>query len=41
MHDVDPHFYATAVREMIYHENDLTNHRIMWLLIPYDFSQLR
>jgi len=33
MHDVEPQFYATVLREMIRHENDLTNHRIMWLLI--------
>ncbi len=33
MHDVEPHFYATVIREMIRHENDVTNHRIMWLLI--------
>jgi hypothetical protein len=33
MHDVDPQFYTTVIREMIRHENDLTNHRIMWLLI--------
>jgi hypothetical protein len=33
MHDVEPHLYATIIREMIRHENDVTNHRIMWLLI--------
>ena len=33
MHDVEPHFYPTVIREMIRHENDVTNHRIMWLLI--------
>ena len=33
MHDVDPQFYPAVIREMIRHENDLTNHRIMWLLI--------
>ena len=33
MHDVEPRLYATVIREMIRHENDLTNHRIMWLLI--------
>jgi hypothetical protein len=33
MHDVDPKLYPTVIREMIRHENDLTNHRIMWLLI--------
>jgi hypothetical protein len=25
--------YPTVIREMIRHENDVTNHRIMWLLI--------
>jgi hypothetical protein len=33
MHDVDPRMYTTVIREMIRHENDVTNHRIMWLLI--------
>ena len=33
MHDVDPQLYTTVIREMIRHENDVTNHRIMWLLI--------
>jgi hypothetical protein len=33
MHDVDPRLYTTVIREMCRHENDLTNHRIMWLLI--------
>jgi hypothetical protein len=33
MHDVEPHLYATIIREMIRHENYVTNHRIMWLLI--------
>ena len=33
MHDVDPRLYTTVLREMIRHENDVTNHRIMWLLI--------
>jgi hypothetical protein len=33
MHDVDPRLYTTVIREMIRHENDVTNHRIMWLLI--------
>jgi hypothetical protein len=31
--DVDPRMYTTVLREMIRHENDVTNHRIMWLLI--------
>jgi hypothetical protein len=33
MNDVEPRFYATVIREMIRHENDVSNHRIMWLLI--------
>ena len=33
MYDVEPRLYATVIREMIRHENDVTNHRIMWLLI--------
>ena len=33
MYDVDPRRYTTVIREMIRHENDVTNHRIMWLLI--------
>jgi len=32
-YDVEPRVYATVLREMIRHENDVTNHRIMWLLI--------
>jgi hypothetical protein len=31
--DVDARQYAMVIREMIRHENDVTNHRIMWLLI--------
>jgi hypothetical protein len=33
MYDVRPEQYATVIRELIRHENDVTNHRIMWLLI--------
>jgi hypothetical protein len=33
MHDVEPRVYTTVIREMIRHENDVTNHRLMWLLI--------
>lgn len=33
MSDVPPEQYPTVIREMIRHENDLTNHRTMWLLI--------
>src|SRR6478672_10466148 len=33
MRDVESHLYVTVIREMIRHENDLTNHRTMWLLI--------
>jgi hypothetical protein len=31
MHDVDPQLYTTVIREMFRHENDLTNHRLVWL----------
>lgn len=31
--DVRPEQYAMVIRELIRHENDVTNHRIMWLLI--------
>jgi hypothetical protein len=37
MHDVVPEQYAMVIREMIRHENDLTNHRIVWLLIGEGF----
>jgi hypothetical protein len=33
LYDVRPEQYPTVIREMIRHENDVTNHRIMWLLI--------
>jgi hypothetical protein len=33
MYDVSPNQYATVIRDLIKHENDVTNHRIMWLLI--------
>lgn len=33
MYDVEPHLYSNVIREMIRHENDVTNHRLMWLLI--------
>jgi hypothetical protein len=36
-HDVRPELYPSVVREMLRHENDLTNHRIMWLLIGQGF----
>ncbi len=31
--EIEPRLYTTVIREMIRHENDVTNHRIMWLLI--------
>ena len=37
MYDVRPEQYAAVIREMLRHENDLTNHRIMWLLIGQGF----
>ena len=33
MNDVEPRLFTSVIREMIRHENDVTNHRIMWLLI--------
>lgn len=33
VHDVRPEQYANVIRDLIRHENDVTNHRIMWLLI--------
>jgi hypothetical protein len=36
-HDVRPEQYAMVIREMIRHENDVTNHRVMWLLIGQGF----
>ena len=33
MRDVEPQLYTMVIREIIRHENDVTNHRIMWLLI--------
>ncbi len=37
MYDVRPEQYPMVIREMIRHENDVTNHRIMWLLIGQGF----
>jgi FtsH-binding integral membrane protein len=33
MYDVAPNQFASVIRDLIKHENDVTNHRIMWLLI--------
>ena len=33
MPDVEPPLYTTVIRELHRHENDVTNHRLMWLLI--------
>jgi hypothetical protein len=33
LNDVRPEQYAMIIRELVRHENDVTNHRIMWLLI--------
>lgn len=35
--DVRQDQYPTVIREMIRHENDVTNHRIMWLLVGQGF----
>jgi hypothetical protein len=37
MFDVPREQYTMVIREMVRHENDLTNHRIMWLLIGQGF----
>jgi hypothetical protein len=37
MFDVLQEQYPMVIREMIRHENDVTNHRIMWLLIGQGF----
>ncbi len=37
VYDVPQEQYPTVIREMIRHENDLTNHRITWLLIGEGF----
>jgi len=37
MIDVPREQYTMVIREMLRHENDLTNHRIMWLLIGQGF----
>jgi hypothetical protein len=37
IYDVRQDQYPTVIREMIRHENDVTNHRIMWLLIGEGF----
>jgi hypothetical protein len=35
--DIQQDQYPTVIREMIRHENDVTNHRIMWLLVGQGF----
>jgi hypothetical protein len=37
MNDVRQDQYPTVIREMIRHEHDVTNHRIMWLLVGQGF----
>ena len=37
MYDVRKEQYATVIREMIRNENDVTNHRLMWLLVFQGF----
>ncbi len=36
-YDVPREQYPAVLREMIRHENDLTNHRVMWLLVGQGF----
>lgn len=33
MYDVRPDQYASVIRDLIKHEDDVTNHRLMWMLI--------
>jgi len=33
LHDVQPGLYPTVIREMNRHENDVTDRRLMWLLL--------
>ncbi len=37
IYEVPKQQYTTVIREMIRHENDVTNHRIMWLLVGQGF----
>jgi hypothetical protein len=37
IYDVRPEQYPSVIREMIRHEDDVTNHRIMWLLVGQGF----
>jgi len=37
LYDVRQDQFPTVIREMIRHENDVTNHRIMWLLVGEGF----
>jgi hypothetical protein len=37
MYDIKQEQYTTVIREMIRHENDVTNQGIMWLLIGQGF----
>src|SRR5690349_2374278 len=40
MYDVSPNQYTTVIRDFIKHENDVTNHRIMWLLIGQERHEM-
>ena len=37
LHDVRPDQYPAVIREMIRHEDQLTNHRLIWLLVGQGF----
>ncbi|MCF6153645.1 MAG: hypothetical protein E3K36_00010 [Candidatus Brocadia sp.] len=37
MYDVRKEQYVTVIREMIRNENDMTNHRLLWLLVFQGF----
>ena len=37
LYDVCPEQYPSVIRELIRHEDEITNHRIMWLLVAQGF----
>ena len=41
MYDVRPEQYTTVIREILRHENEVTNHRTMWLLIGQGPARVR
>ena len=37
VYDIPPEQYAATLRDILRHENELTNHRLMWLLVGQGF----